>query len=240
MPSTRKSPPIIAFTDCETTGLDPFLHDPWEIAVILRVDGQDEEHVFRIEPDLTNADPAALSLNRYHERTSRPDWRWDDRETAARRLHTLLDGAVIVGSNPPFDVEMITHLLGRYFDQPRPWHYRAYDIVTLAVGALYGRAAERTRADCDAAWYGRVARAVGWPWRSHDVSRTVQIEPRRPRTRTPRSPTPAGPAASGTRSPCRTRSSPPRTSSWPRWPETPSPASTRGSGDCRPAAARHG
>ncbi|MFD6740743.1 3'-5' exonuclease [Streptomyces anthocyanicus] len=175
-----KTPPIIAFVDTETTGLDPFLHDPWEIAVILRVDGQDEEHVLRIEPDLTNADPAALSLNRYQQRIAHPDWVWDDRETAARRLHTLLDGAVIVGSNPAFDVEMMTHLLGRYFDQPRPWHYRAYDVVTLAVGALYGRAAERTRAACDATWYSKIARAVGWPWRSHDVSRTVQIEPPAP------------------------------------------------------------
>ncbi|WHM32411.1 3'-5' exonuclease [Streptomyces sp. BPPL-273] len=177
MSSTRKPPPILAFTDCETTGLDPFLHDPWEIAVILRVDGRDEEHVFRIEPDLTNADPAALSINRYQERTSRPGWAWDDREAAARRLHALLDGAVIVGSNPAFDAEMIGSLLGRYFGQPRPWHYRTYDVVTLAVGSLYGRAAERTRAECDATWYGRVARAVGWPWRSHDASRLVQVEP---------------------------------------------------------------
>ena len=177
---TTKTPRIIAFTDCETTGLDPFLHDPWEIAVILRADGQDEEHVLRIEPDLTNADPEALRLTRFHERTSGPAWVWDDRQTAARRLHALLDGAVIVGSNPAFDAEMITHLLGRYFDQPRPWHYRAYDIVTLAVGALYGRAAERTRADCDATWYDKIGHAVGWPWRSHNASRYVQVEPPAP------------------------------------------------------------
>ncbi|WP_411078497.1 exonuclease domain-containing protein [Streptomyces sp. cmx-10-25] len=175
-----KTPQIIAFVDTETTGLDPFLHDPWEIAVILRADGQDEEHVLRIEPDLTNADPAALSLNRYQERVAHPDWVWDDRQTAAHRLHALLDGAVIVGSNPAFDAEMITHLLGRYYAQPRPWHYRTIDAVTLAVGSLYGRAAERTRADCDATWYGRIAHAVGWPWRSHNVSRYVQIEPPAP------------------------------------------------------------
>lgn len=175
--SATKKPKIIAFADTETTGLDPFLHDPWEIAVILRVDGQDDEHVFRIEPDLTNADPAALQFNRYHERTSAPDWVWDDRETAARRLYELLDGAVLVGSNVSFDAEMLTHLLGRYHAQPRPWHYRTVDIVTLATGSLYGRAAEWTRKDCDARWFSKVDGAVGWPWHTHDVSRLVEVEP---------------------------------------------------------------
>ncbi|MEV7394905.1 3'-5' exonuclease [Streptomyces sp. NPDC091215] len=173
--NTRK-PQLIAFLDTETTGLDPFLHDPWEIAVILRVDGDDEEHVFRIEPDLSNATAEALRINRYHERTTAPDWQWDDRETAARHLYTLLDGAVLVGSNVAFDAEMLTHLLGRYFDQPRPWHYRTVDIATLAVGSLYGRAAERARRGV-AAWFPRIAAAVGWPWKSYTVSRLVEVEP---------------------------------------------------------------
>jgi DNA polymerase III epsilon subunit-like protein len=179
MSNTRptKPPVILAFLDTETTGLDPFLHDAWEIAVVLRVDGQDEEHTFRIQPDLTNATAEALRINRYHERVSDPAWVWDDRETAARQLYALLDGAVLVGSNVAFDAEMLTHLLGRYFDQPRPWHYRTVDIVTLAVGSLYGRAAEWTRKDCDATWFSKVAKAVGWPWHTHDVSRLVEVEP---------------------------------------------------------------
>ncbi|MFJ8049275.1 exonuclease domain-containing protein [Streptomyces luteogriseus] len=175
-----KPPRILAFVDCETTGLDPFLHDAWEIAVILRVDGRDEEHVFRIKPDLANASPDALTINRYHERTSDPAWTWNDPHTAAAHLHNVLDRAVLIGSNPAFDAEMIRHLFARYFDDATPWHYRTVDIVTLAVGSLYGRAAERTRNDCDATWYGRVARAVGWPWHSHDVSRHVQVEPPAP------------------------------------------------------------
>ncbi|MGX1515040.1 3'-5' exonuclease [Streptomyces collinus] len=177
--SSTRTPKIVAFVDTETTGLDPFLHDPWEIAVILRVDGQDEEHVLRIRPDISNADPAALDINRYFERVSAADWVWDDREAAARRLHALLDGAVIVGSNPAFDAEMITHLLGRYFDQPRPWHYRTIDVVTLAAGSLYGRAAERARRGV-AAWFPRIATALGWPWRSYDTSRLVGIDPPTP------------------------------------------------------------
>jgi DNA polymerase III epsilon subunit-like protein len=173
----------LAFVDCETTGLDPFLHDAFEIAVILRADGRDQEHVFHIRPDLANASPDALVLNRYHERTSDPAWKWHDPHHAATQLHRVLDGAVLIGSNPAFDAEMIRHLFARYFDDATPWHYRTVDVVTLAVGSLYGRAAERTRNDCDATWYGRVARAVGWPWKSHDVSRHVQIEPPTPDVR---------------------------------------------------------
>ncbi|MFF1297973.1 MULTISPECIES: exonuclease domain-containing protein [unclassified Streptomyces] len=181
MHATRptKPPRVLAFGDVESTGLDPFLHDPWEVAVVLRVDGRDEEHVFRIEPDLTNADPESLRINRYFERTSAPGWKWDDRETAARHLYELLDGAVLIGSNPAFDAEMLTHLLGRYFDNPRPWHYRTIDVVTLAAGSLYGRAAERARRGVGA-WFPRITAALGWPWRSYDVSRLVEVEPPAP------------------------------------------------------------
>jgi DNA polymerase III epsilon subunit-like protein len=169
--------PPIAFIDTETTGLDPFQHDAWEIAVILRQDGHDTEHTFRILPDLSNADPKALDINRYFERVSADDWTWDDRQTAAHQLYALLNGAVMVGSNPAFDAEMVAHLFGRYYDQPKPWHYRTVDVATLAVGALYGRASEWTRKDCDASWYGKVENAVGWPWKSYEVSRHVEVEP---------------------------------------------------------------
>lgn len=175
--SHTKPPAPLAFLDTETTGLDPFLHDPWEIAVIRRQEGLETELVYRIEPDLTNAEPKALEINRYHERTSAPDWQWHDRQEAARALYSQLNGAVLVGSNPAFDAEMLCHLFGRYYANPRPWNYRPVDITTLAAGSLYGRAAEWTRRDCDAHWYGKVAGAVGWPWRSYEVSRHVEVEP---------------------------------------------------------------
>lgn len=175
--STSGQPMPLAFVDTETVGLDPFLHDAWEYAVILRRDGVDTEHTFRIEPDLTNADPKALEINRYHERTSAPDWQWDDRRSAAERLYGLLNGVVLIGSNPGFDADMLANLFARYYAHPKPWHYRPIDVATLAVGALYGRASEWTRKDCDASWYGKVAKAVGWPWKSYDVSRHVEVDP---------------------------------------------------------------
>ena len=165
--------PPIAFVDTETTGLDPFLHDAWEIAVIRREGGHDTEHVYRIQPDLTNAHPKALEINRYHERTGSPDWHWDDRETAARRLYGLLNGAVMVGSNPAFDAEMLAHLLGRYYPQPKPWHYRVVDVATLAAGFRWGQAASNA--------YGGDFLFPGdfpaLPYSSYTLSRAVGVEP---------------------------------------------------------------
>lgn len=154
----------LAFVDTETTGLDPFLHDAWEYAVILRTNGHDEEHTYRIEPDLTNADPKALEINPYWQRTSAPGWEWDDRRTAATSLYALLNGAVMIGSNPAFDAGMIANLFGRYYAQPQPWHYRVVDIATLAAGFLHG------------------ALAIGdpnprMPYSSRDLSRAVGVQP---------------------------------------------------------------
>ncbi|RZE89148.1 3'-5' exonuclease [Streptomyces sp. SCA2-2] len=167
----------LAFVDTETTGLDPFLHDVWEVAVIVREDGHDTEHTFRLPPDLSLAEAKALEINRYMERVTAPGWKWDDRRTAARQLYRLLDGAVMVGSNPAFDAEFLAHFFGSYFEKPKPWHYRTIDVTTLAVGSLYGRALEWTRKDYDATWYDKVAKAIGWPWKSYTVSEQVSVEP---------------------------------------------------------------
>jgi DNA polymerase III epsilon subunit-like protein len=167
--SPTKTPPPLAFVDTETTGLDPFLHDAWEIAVIFREGDLDTEHVFRIEPDLTNADPKALEINRYHERTSATDWRWTDRQKTAERLYGLLNGVVLIGSNPPFDAEMLTHLFGRYYDQPKPWHYRTIDIATLAAGYIHG--------SIDATQYPGSEATPALPYRSYGLSRAVGVEP---------------------------------------------------------------
>lgn len=171
--SQTAPPPPLAFLDTETCGLDPFLHDAWEYAVILRTDGHDEEHVYRVQPDLTNADPKALEINRYFERTSAPGWEWDDRRTAASRLYALLNGAVIVGSNPAFDAEMLVHLFGRYYADPRPWHYRTVDVATLAAGYKHGQVATVRQIG------GRSMEndAVDVPYSSYGLSKWVGVEP---------------------------------------------------------------
>ncbi|MFI0900611.1 exonuclease domain-containing protein [Streptomyces sp. NPDC020983] len=170
MTSTTKY--ALAFVDTETTGLDPFLHDPWEIAVILREPGKgDVEHVFHVEPDLYNADPKALEINRYGERTTAPDWRWHNRAVVGGLLTAILDGAVMVGSNPSFDAGMLNKLIGRTFpEKTNPWHYRTIDVATMAAGYLYGQAERMTHRDCDPDWYGKVAERLRWPWKSYSAS----------------------------------------------------------------------
>lgn len=165
----------LAFVDTETVGLDPFLHDVWEIAVILRKpDEEDTEWVFHLQPDLTYADPKALEINRYHERTNAEDWRWHNRAAVAGNLVGLLDGAVMVGSNPAFDAEMLTKPIARIFpDNPRPWHYRTIDVATLAAGYRFGQAAS-------GAYGGDFTFATDYPqlpYRSYDMSRAVGVEP---------------------------------------------------------------
>jgi hypothetical protein len=167
--------PPLAFTDVESVGLVPRIHPAWEFAVIRRADGRDTEHVFRVEPDLTNADPKALEMNHYYERTSADDWYWQQRQEVADAMYPLLDGAVMVGSNPSFDADMIAALLdGRCF-KPRPWHYRTIDVATLAAGYLYGKAEALTDRDCDASWYDKVAERIGWPWKSYNASEAAGI-----------------------------------------------------------------
>ncbi|KAB1146766.1 3'-5' exonuclease [Streptomyces luteolifulvus] len=171
---TAAAPPLV-FGDTETTGLDPFMHDAWEFALIVRRDGRDEEHVFRIRPDLAHADPKALEINRYHERTAADGWTWDEPHTAATRMYSLLNGAVLIGSNPSFDADMIRNLFARYYDVAKPWHYRALDIATFAAGHLYGQAERMTRQTCDAVHYSKVDAALGWPWSSYRASELVGI-----------------------------------------------------------------
>lgn len=185
--STTKPAPPLAFVDTETTGLDPRTHDVWEIAVIRRDQDSEVERQWQVRPNLDAADSEALNVNRFGERFTVPDG-WDAIEvldgpplrlTLSEFLFDFQDfiaGCVMVGSNPAFDDTFLKKLLWAN-NRKVTWHYRTIDIATLAAGALYGRASEWTRKDCDAAWYSKVANAIGWPWKSYQVSRHVEVEP---------------------------------------------------------------
>ncbi|MGW8702855.1 3'-5' exonuclease [Streptomyces eurythermus] len=175
----------ICFVDTETTGLDPRKHHAWEIAVIRRRDdGTDTECLWQIRPDLTTADPDALTIGRYHERFSVPD-SWDAIEhipssppmrlTLPEMLFDLqeaLAGAVVVGSNPGFDVAFLSKLLWAN-DRKLPWHYRPIDIATLAAGYRFGQAAS-------GAYGGDFAfpsDLPSHPFSSRGLSHAVGVEP---------------------------------------------------------------
>ncbi|RKN61904.1 hypothetical protein D7231_32040 [Streptomyces klenkii] len=172
----------LAFVDCETTGLDPRRHEAWEIAVIRReTDGTETEHLWQARlgaDELSLADPRALKIGRYRERRiaipddhaavalrlgGLPGCRWLRDGELEGELDAALRGAVVVGSNPGFDVAFLAVTLGAEPDNA-PWHYRPVDIATLAAGHVYA-----TRQ------VGEAPPRV--PFSSRELSRAVGVEP---------------------------------------------------------------
>jgi DNA polymerase III epsilon subunit-like protein len=154
--ATVKRP--IVLLDSETTGLDPLRHGIWELATIVTdEDGQRREHLYRMEPDLPAAEPRALEINRYYERTAgmeharhRPNevhdlaagncGYWSSPKALAPCLALWLSGTTIVAANPTFDAGFLAAFLRRHGHAPT-WHYRLRDIGSMAYGWLQGRAA---------------------------------------------------------------------------------------------------
>lgn len=176
----------LAFVDCETTGLDPADADAWEIAVISRNSdkpGTDKEHLWQLRVSLWEADAKALAVSRYRERFAVPEGAsaaampigvGEPRSVSGKDLMldlmALLDGAIVVGSNPAFDLRFLTKLFRSAGVAPT-WHYRPIDIVPLAVGylAACGDAAELAHP-----WASyQASEAVGVPRPSADAAHTA-------------------------------------------------------------------
>lgn len=146
------SAPLV-FVDTETTGLHPGRR-AWEVAMIRvepdSVDGIGRGTSFFIsDVDLRNADPAALRVGRFYDRhpqythpdgvvestASRASMRTE--RQAAIAVERWTRDAIIVGSNPGFDVEVLDQMLRHHGLSPA-WHYRPIDVATLAAGWLHG------------------------------------------------------------------------------------------------------
>src|SRR5690606_40616616 len=108
----------------------------WELALIV----DDEEHVWRVSVDLSNADPDALRVSRYYERL----W-FSERKTlastpfeVAAQVCYLTCNRTLVGINPAFDAAFLTRFLRRRGYVPA-WHYHVIDVKAVAAGWLMGR-----------------------------------------------------------------------------------------------------
>ncbi|MFG2046160.1 hypothetical protein ACGFIW_01850 [Micromonospora sp. NPDC048935] len=161
--------------DTETTGLD-FYRRPWEIALIVRRPGQpDIEHQWFIHPadlDLKNADPDSLKFGRFYERhphgpalaagadpwdVPRLDWVYRILDVLPQIAELTSGRAIIHGSNPSFDTDMLARSLGELGMTP-PWHYHSEDVPGVARGWLLGR-------------------GLPAPRKSDDISRACGIDP---------------------------------------------------------------
>lgn len=129
-----------AYLDVETTGLDPDLHQVWEVALALD-DGPIQSTM--VEHHLHGSDPQALEVSRYYKRGGAKFTtpgvfihvddvpRFRAAEAIEQAIYEALHGATIVGANPAFDAAM---LRARWGDAP--WHYRLLDVEAYAMGAL--------------------------------------------------------------------------------------------------------
>lgn len=120
----------LCFIDTETTGLDPRIHQPYEVSWWL--EDEPEPTTMHLEHTLHLADPHGLKVGRYFERGFAREqsggWTsgWED-QTAY--LASVLHGVTLVGSNPAFDAAMLTPVIGAPV-----WHYRLIDV---AAGAMW-------------------------------------------------------------------------------------------------------
>ena len=117
----------LVFVDCETTGLDPDLHEIWEIAYAVN-DGPVIHNV--VPHQLETADPKALKMNGYWDRGN---WGLKDKwgENFDLEVREALDGNTLVGANPAFDAAFLRKRWG-----VDPWSYRMIDVESMALGIL--------------------------------------------------------------------------------------------------------
>jgi hypothetical protein len=164
------------YLDSETTHLDYRLGHMWELALI--VEGHytpelDGEHLFTWpEVDLRNADPAALRIGGFYQRTAallaahgasdvvytlpwRPQGAKIDaliihltpsKQVAASQIATLTAGAVLIGCRPEFDVDFIAKNL-RENGAVEAWDYHTIDVAQVTLGRLNGKIDRTYRSD---------------------------------------------------------------------------------------------
>lgn len=183
--------------DVESTGLYPEAgHEPWEIGLIARdeTDGtsREREYLWRIKPDLTNADPQALRIGGFYERTNGmlvdpvehaanlavkdAEPVWSDPSEVASELAFQLDNSIVIGANPGFDKDFIRPFL-RQHGQAYTAHYRPICVTTFAAGYLFGKSAATSHIASGGIDLAFVPEALDPPWSSNAISVEVGVNP---------------------------------------------------------------
>lgn len=139
----------LAFCDTETTGLDPDLHQIWEVGLIVGA----TYFEWQLPVDLGRADLRALEVGRYHERRFEAD-KLTYLATFATEFAGLTRGCHLAGAVISFDEERLRKLLRANGACPA-WHYHLVDVEALAAGKL----------------------GLEPPWDSNELSRAVGVDP---------------------------------------------------------------
>tara|TARA_B100000085_G_C18551193_1_gene515945 strand:- start:1001 stop:1582 length:582 start_codon:yes stop_codon:yes gene_type:complete len=139
------------YLDIETTGLNPDVHEIIEVAIVY--DGTGPVYHRHVKPErIQLADPLALEINRFHERSS--EWfEAISQKRLAFELAGLLKDKVVIGHNPFFDYSFIQELCWLHGEQvPR---IQLIDTKTLAYEHLSELGLERLSLDS-------IRRFMGW------------------------------------------------------------------------------
>jgi hypothetical protein len=115
---------VLTFVDCETTGLDARIHQPYEVSYWH--EGDSIPIVRDLPHSLEYADQMALKIGGYFKRDKGP---WTDDGVVREELAYQLRDVTLVGSNPAFDAAMLTRFIGAPV-----WHHR---LINVAEGAMW-------------------------------------------------------------------------------------------------------
>lgn len=114
-----------AIIDVETTGLDPLRHEIIEVAIVTKTESY---HVKILPENIERADKKALEINGYNPK----DWFGAvTQKDAAIATSRLLNGKIIIGHNPSFDMSFIRELWDLYNCAPYV-DQRYIDTIALA------------------------------------------------------------------------------------------------------------
>lgn len=181
----KPAPSQVAWVDTETTGLHRYLHQIWEVGLIMP-DGA--EHRWFLPVDLSRADPQSLAIGGYHDRhphgyhgrvtppadrTITRDHQLTPPDKFTNYFARLTQGLHLAGACVHFDDERLARLIMEHEEQP-DWHYHIIDVEALAAGHLtaVARQAEAEGRLTDAAMIRQVATP---PWDSRELSAAIGV-----------------------------------------------------------------
>lgn len=120
---------VLCFADVESTGLDPRVHQPYEVSW-WREDAL-VPLTAALPHTLEYADASALQIGGYFDRGFVPFGDCIRDRKYAADLARELRGVTLVGSNPSFDAAMLTRVIGCPV-----WHHRSIDVSQGAMWVL--------------------------------------------------------------------------------------------------------
>ena len=119
------------FLDIETSGLNPYYHEPIEVAWV-DLDHTEQDVSFSLPFDPLNAEDKALEVNGWGNRTFAPRLRHSD---AVPLITKALEGQTLVGNNIAFDVAFLSAYLYRHRAEPT-WYHSGFDLKSLVAGHM--------------------------------------------------------------------------------------------------------